>query len=437
VPPSVSDRKEVFMTAYTTFYLSGIIGKEAFDTDGEAVGIIKDLLINSIPGGPNDSGRQIVTGVKLKTDRETGLYSFQHFRVVKERERLGVNCRELIKLTEEEIANGMLLVENIQDKQIVDLNGRKLVRVNDVRLVRLSQGTYPLAVDIGIEGLLRRLGVSQPIKKLLSFIKVSIPAKFILWEDVQAIDFNNLNIKLSKSYAKLHTLHPSDIADILEDLGKKSSMSVFSALDEEKAADVLEEMESHAQIHILENLPVEKAADVLEKMPADEVADILDELEDDKAEMLLKEMEAESQQEVRDLLEYDDDMVGSLMTTDYLAFSAGRTVSSVLSELRTKKPEDPELYKLFVTEKNDELIGTFTLRDLVVADPQMTVDEIMKSEPVSLFDDQDIDDIAEIVSKYNMLAVPVVDQEYQLQGMVVVDDVVEDLISERRTRKKK
>jgi magnesium transporter len=425
------------MTAYTTFYLSGIIGKEAFDTDGEAVGIIKDLLINSIPGGPNDSGRQIVTGVKLKTEKGTGFYSFQHFRVVKERERLGVNCRELVDLSEEEIANGMLLVENMQDKQIVDLNGRKLVRVNDIRMVRLSQGTYPLAVDIGIEGLLRRLGVAQPIKRLLSYIRVNIPAKFILWEDVQAIDFSNLNIKLSKSYSKLHMLHPSDLADILEDLGKKSSMSVFSSLDEEKAADVLEEMESHAQIHILENLPVEKAADVLEKMPADEVADILDELEDDKAEMLLMEMEAESQQEVRDLLEYEDDMVGSLMTTDYLSFSAGRTVEEVLAELRTKKPEDPELYTLFVTEKNDELIGTFTLRDLVVSDPLKTVEQIMKSEPVSLFDDQDIDDIAEIVSKYNMLAVPVVDQDYLLQGMVVVDDVVEDLISERRTRKRK
>jgi Mg/Co/Ni transporter MgtE len=245
-----------------------------------------------------------------------------------------------------------------------------------------------------------------------------------------------LNIKLSKSYAKLQTLHPSDLADILEDLGKKSSMTVFSALDEEKAADVLEELEAHAQIHILENLPLEKAADVLDKMPADEVADILDELEKEKAEMLLDEMEAETSQEVRELLEYDNDTVGSIMTTDFISFSATTTIDNILKQLRSMKPEDDELYNLFVTVPKEKLIGSFTLRDLVVADPKLTVSEIMKSEPVKLFDDQDIEDIAEIVSKYNLLAVPVINKDYQLQGMVVIDDVVEDLISERRTRKR-
>src|SRR5674476_598063 len=119
------------------------------------------------------------------------------------------------------------------------------------------------------------------------------------------------------------------------------------------------------RIHILENLPVSKAADVLEKMPADEVADILDELEDEKAEMLLKEMDSESSQEVRELLEYDDNLVGSIMTTDYLSFSATTTVAEVLVELRSKKPESAELYNMFVIETNDELIGSFNLRDLV------------------------------------------------------------------------
>jgi len=425
------------MTSLTTFYLSGIIGKEAFGADGDAIGVIRDLLINAVPSGQNDPNQQLVIGVRLKIGKETKFYSFKTFRVVKAREMISVTCSDLIELTSEEVGNGLLLNENILDKQIVDLNGRKLVRVNDVRLATLPAGTYAIAVDIGIEGLLRRIGISMPIKRVLSLFKISIPAKFILWDDVQAIDFSNLNIKLSKSYAKLHTLHPSDLADILEDLGKKSSTSVFSALDEEKAADVLEELETHAQIHIIESLPVNKAADVLEKMPADEAADILDELEDDKAELLLKEMEAESSQEVRDLLEYDDDLVGSIMTTDFLSFSGNKTVEEVLNELRIKKPESSELYNLFVVESDDKLIGTFNLRDLVVTEPHTTISQIMKSDPVSLYDDQKTTAIAEIVSKYNLLAVPVIDQNDQLQGMVVVDDVVEDLISERRTKKRR
>jgi magnesium transporter len=424
------------MTSLTTFYLSGIIGKEAFGADGDDIGVIKDLLVNAIPSGKNDPNEQLVTGVRLKIGKEVRFYSFRSFRVVKAREILNVNCTGLIELSNEEVNNGLLLVENILDKQIVDMNGRKLVRVNDVRLATLPTGTFAIAVDIGIEGLLRRIGISVPIKKILSLFGVNIPAKFILWDDVQAIDHSNLNIRLSKSYSKLHTLHPSDLADIIEDLGKKSSMSVFSSLDEEKAADVLEELETHAQIHILENLPVEKAADVLEKMPADEVADILDELEDEKAEMLLKEMDTETSQEVRELLEYDDNLVGSIMTTDYMSFSATTTVAEVLIELRSKKPESVDLYNMFVTESNDELIGTFNLRDLVVAEPDLSVSSIMKSEPVSLFDDQKVSAIAEIVSKYNLLAVPVVDHNSLLQGMVVVDDVVEDLINKRRTKRR-
>ncbi len=424
------------MTSFTTFYLSGLVGKEVFGPDGDAVGVIKDVLTRSIPVEGDDVSRQIVTGVKLKVGRQVKNYSSRTFRVIKAREKLSVTCSGLVDLPEDEISQGLFLVENVLDKQIVDLNGRKLVRVNDIRLVTVPMGTFAIAVDIGVEGLLRRLGISQLLKKLLSLPRINIPSKYILWDDVQTIDYSNLNIKLSKSYARLQTLHPSDLADILEDLGKKSSMSLFSALDEEKAADVLEELETHAQIHIVENLPVEKAADVLEKMPADEVADILDELEDEKAEILLNEMDDESSQEVRELLEYSDDSVGSIMTTDYLSFGPDRLVSEVINEIRDKKPEPYELYKLCVTEDDNELIGTFSLRDLILASPRQKVNQIMNPEPILLFDDQKQDDAGLMISKYSLLAVPVVDRENQLQGMVIVDDVVEDLIRKRRSRKR-
>jgi magnesium transporter len=423
------------MTSITTFYLSKIISKEVFDIDGEAIGVIKDLLVSAIPNGQNESARQLILGVKLKTGKETRFYSFNSFRVVKAREKINVTCSGLIGINDEFINHGLLLVENILDKQIVDLNGRKLVRVNDVRLVTTATGTYAIAVDIGLEGLLRRIGLAQPLKKILSIFNVNIPAKFILWDDVQAIDFSNLNIKLSKSYAKLHTLHPSDLADIMEDLGKKSSMLVFSSLDEEKAADVLEEMEPDKQVQILEGLSIEKAADVLEKMPADEVADILDALEDEKAELLLNEMEKISSQEVRELLDYPKNSVGTIMSTEVLAFNQYKTIEEVLNELRTKKPEIETLYNLFVIDEKEELLATFTLRDLVISPPQARIKDIMKPSPVHLHDYQEIDEIAEIVSKYNLLAIPVVDNDEILQGMVVIDDVIDDLINKRRTNK--
>jgi CBS domain-containing protein/sporulation protein YlmC with PRC-barrel domain len=422
------------MTSFTTFYLSRIIGRKVFDRDGKVTGIVRDLLVH-FSQAAQSFGRPYVTGIKIKKGNRLLICSFENFGIEKIKGKIRVTCVRQVELPTETINEGFFLADVVLDKQIVDLNGRKLVRVNDVRLVSLSGSTHVVAVDIGIEGLLRRIGISRQLKWLLSLFQITIPSKFILWEDVEAVDFSNLNIKLSKSYSKLQTLHPSDLADIIEDLGKKSSTEVFSSLDEEKAADVMEELETDTQLHIIETLSVEKAADVLDKMPADEVADILDGLEEDKAELLLKEMEADTSEEVRELLEYPHNTVGSIMSTEVLSFTKNHTVDEVIHELRNKKPEAEELYNLFVTDEKEELVATFSLRDLVISEPDARIAQIMKPSPVFLYDDQKIDDIAEIISKYSLLAIPVVDSSSVLQGMVVIDDVVEDLINKRRTNK--
>jgi len=422
------------MTLLITFYLSRIIGEKVFDNNNKYVGIVKDLLVDS-DSSNYSTGRPPVNGIKIKFDKKIVSYSFKYFHIENAKSKIIVVCDRLEELPADKVNSSLCLVDNFLDKQIVDLNGRKLVRVNDIRLASIANGTFAVAVDIGIEGLLRRVGIVKPFKILLSLFGSNIPAKFILWDDVEAIDFSKLNIKLSKSYSKLQTLHPSDLADIIEDLGRKASAEVFSSLDEERAADVLEELETGTQIHIIESLSIEKAADVLDKMPADEVADILDALEHDKAELLLNEMEKDSSQEVRELLVYPDNSVGSIMSTEILSFNENKTIEEVLIELRTKKPETETLYNLFVTNEKDILIATFSLRDIVISSPDAKLSEIMKPSPVRLHNYQKIDEIAEFISKYNLLAIPVVDSNEVLQGMVVIDDVVEDLINKRRTNK--
>ena len=422
------------MTSVTTFYLSRVIGEKAFDTGSKYIGIVKDLLVDP-DSSTYSSGHPVVKGIKIKHKNHNGFYSFQNFHIEKSNGKTKVICDQLTTLSDEQINSNLYLVEAVLDNQIVDLNGRKLVRVNDVRLVTITNDTFAVAVDIGIEGLLRRIGIVKPVKYAFSLFGAAIPSKFILWEDVETIDFSNLNIKLSKSYAKLQTLHPSDLADIIEDLGRKASAEVFSALDEEKAADVMEELEIDAQVHILESLSIEKAADVLDLMPADEVADILDALEDDKAELLLNEMEKDTSQEVRELLVYPDNTVGSIMSSEVLSFNENTTIGEVFKELRTKKPEAESLYNLFVTNETDVLIATFSLRDLVVSDPETQINQIMKPSPVHLLDYQRINEVAEFVSKYNLLAIPVVDKNKVLKGMVVIDDVIDDLVNKLRTNK--
>lgn len=424
------------MTSQITFYLSQILGKSYISDDGVNLGRIKDILIDQtpLPGYETEPVRPRVVAIKAKKGDETRIIDFSSFEIKKFKRKLRIICQEIRDINPEAFSNCFWLAENIQDKQIVDINGRKLVRVNDIRLVMIPSGTYAIAVDVGIEGLLRRIGIDMPIQTVLDIFNIDIPGKFILWDDIEAVDFTNASIKLSKASSKLNTLHPSDLADIIEDLDKQSRTVVFASLDEEKAADVLEELEPHAQIHIVESLPVEKVADVLEKMPADEVADLLDVLTEDKAEKLLEEMEKESSEEVRELLEYQNKYVGSLMTTDYYTFNENLSVADTFQELRKQKPEPSHIYSIIVTDKNERFLSVISLGELVIADPSKRLKDIMTKNPVSVFDDDKVDSLAELVSKYNLLAVPVINKDRQMEGVVVVEDIVDDLLSRRKTR---
>jgi magnesium transporter len=425
------------MASHKTFYLSTFIGTKVYDRNDTFIGRVSDLLVYMYPSGEGSvASRAKVVGIEIKVSGEKEIYAFHGFEITKDRSGPKVVCNEKRKMQPEIEKESLSLVENILDRQIVDINGKKLVRVNDIRMVTVSDGLFAIAVDVGMEGLLRRIGIDGIVSFFLGIFRLKTPSHFILWEYVEAIDTRNLNIKLSMQSSKLNTLHPSDLADIIEDLDKVSRTAMFESMDEERAADVLEELEEYAQVHIIESLPVAKAADLLEKMPADEAADVLEALENDKAETLLVEMEHGASQEVRELMGYADNSVGSIMSTDFFSFHKNDKVSQVLEDIRSYKPEEGSLYTLFVTNPSNELIGTFTLRNLILAEPNSSIESIMNTHTVSLYDKDKMDSVAELVSKYNLLAVPVVDQRKKLQGMVVVDDIVEDLTNKKRTNKR-
>ena len=424
------------MTSQTTFYLSQILGKKFVSLHGDELGKIKDFYVDLTvwSGKESEPLRPKVLAVKVKTSQREHIYDFSSFEIKRFKRNMRIICHEVNEISTENLPNRLWLVQNILDKQIVDINGRKLVRVNDIRMVMIPSGTYVLAVDVGIEGMLRRIGIERPLQAALGPFKISIPGKLILWDDIETVDFGNSSIKLSISSSKLSTLHPSDLADIIEELDKATRASVFALLDDEKAADVLEELEPHAQIHLVESLPLEKVADLLEKMPADEVADLLDVIEEDRAEELLKEMEKESSEEVRELLEYTDKVVGSIMSTDFLTFPEDLTVEQTISEIRKQKPEPSSIYSIFIVDKNERLISAVSLMELIIADPGSTLKKIMKKKPVSVFDDDKVDTLAELVSRYNLLAVPVINEDMKMEGIVVVEDIVDDLMRKRKTK---
>ena len=425
------------MTSQITFYLSQVTGCKIYDLNGKRLGKVLDIIVNTAQHGhPHEEAfRPVIVGIKTKIKGEIQYLNFEFIKIENNKNSFSFICNQAVQLPESTIENCLPLVKNILDRQIVDINGRKLVRVNDIRLVSIDPDIYAIAVDISTEGLLRRLGVANPVNKLLKLFKLNLPSQFILWDNVEAFDTSNFNIKLSQSSSKLQLLHPSDLADIIEEMGSLSRRKFFESLDEEKAADVLEEMEPYAQAQIIESLSISKAADVLEKMPADEVADLMDELGDEKVELLLNEMEKESSEEVRELLEYEDKEVGSLMTTDYLSFRETMTVDETLNELRLQKPEADMIYSLFITDNDEKLIATVSLRELVISLPTMTLAEIMNKQFISVQDEDKIDRLASIILKYDLLAIPVTDAQNALMGMIVIDDIIEDLMDKGKTKK--
>ena len=415
------------MLSVSTFYLSRILGNKVFSDNQEEGGRLLDLAVDL------NSIRPKVIAAKLKIAGEVKIIDFSCISFFKEKGRYIIKYGIIkeIKAVKEDIK---FLKKHLLDKQIVDINGKKLVRVNDLRLAILANGTYAVAVDVGFDGLFRRLGIAKYIKMILKIFGLHLPSKLILWDDVASVDFSHAGIKLSKEYNKLLTLHPSDLADIIEDYDRQTQVAIFSSLDEENAADVLEELEPEAQLFVLGSLTIEKAADVLEKMPTDEIADILDEMKEEDAEKLLSEMEKETSEEVRELMEYPDNTVGSLMTTDYVSFNENVTVNEIIFELRRLKPEADIIHYLYVVNNAEKLVATVSLRDIIISEPEIKLKEILSTDIIYVHDYNKIDTLNEIISKYSLFAVPVVDENMKILGIVVINDVVEMILDSKKKR---
>lgn len=412
------------MSKIKSFYLSRFLGVTVRTEDDDTVGKIHDLVATV------DNPSRVVAVVLQTRGEGKRLLDITPFRIVKIKNRYLITCDLVTEV--DPPADCLFLRRQILDKQIVDIDGKKVVRVNDVRLASISSGIFVVAVDVGVEGLLRRLGVSRVVKQPLQWFGHSVSSRYILWENMEPLVPPLSHLKLTMASSRLNTLHPSELADIIEDLDVKTRTALFEALDHERAADVLGELETEAQYSILDQLTVEKAADLLEKLPPDEVADILDDLNEDKAEALLQEMEQETSAEVRELMEYPDDTVGSLMTTDFISFRKNMTVEETIIELRRLKPKSDMIYYLYVVDEEERLEAVLALRDLIVSEPGTLLSDIMNKKIIFVYDMDPLHSLVEIISKYSLLAIPVVDQDRTMLGTVIIDDVVYELLKPKK-----
>jgi len=325
---------------------------------------------------------------------------------------------------------GMLLLErDLLDQQIIDVFGRKVVRVNDVDIhEELGHDHIVLklsAVDVGARGAMRRLlkGV-VPAAALRPMVE-RIPPRMIPWEFVDLIETDPARrVKLKISLDRLAKLHPADIADIVEELAPAEREAVFETLDEEVAAETLEELDPKMQVSVLSALDSERAADIVEEMDPDAAADVLGDMPPETTEEILTEMEPEERAEVAELMTFEEDTAAGRMTTDYMALKAGAKVADAIEMLRNFEGGIESVSTIYIIGEREKLLGQVPLAKIVLATPETPLMLLSTGHMSTIHPGADEKEVAELFDKYNLLTLPVIDDEGVLTGVITADDVI-------------
>jgi CBS domain-containing protein/sporulation protein YlmC with PRC-barrel domain len=403
-------------------YLSELVGREVRDAKGTLIGVLNDLLI-----GPESEGETYPRVLALAIKSNGGAPTLLPWEGA---EDLAGNKIILQRPPSADYApkgNEIYLVRDVLDKQVIDTHGFRVVRVNDLELARIGNDYRLVNVDVGGRGLLRRLGWEDFSERIVGLFNRALPARSIAWTDLGFIPRGDLKVRVAR--AKLKELHSADIAEILEDMRPRQAGELIRELSDEKAADVMEELEPEFQAEVLETFSNERAADIVEEMEPDAAADALQEMEEDRREQVLNLMEPDEKQEVKELLAHHEDTAGGLMTTKYITVPPGITAADALAHLRqiAVATEAETIYYVYVVDSDEHLNGVFSLSDLVLASPENRVEDFMHRRPIRMALDASREDVLEAIARYNLLAVPVVDADNRLQGIVTSEDAL-DLI---------
>jgi len=408
-------------------YFSQLQERRVMDRSGRPVGKVHDIGVNPESGFPQTES--LVIARSRRGRRETVAVPWGWVSRI---ESSGVFLdRDREEVWDNGIPSpGLLLGRNLLDRQIVDLNGNKVVRVNDLCLAEFDSSLRLIGVDVSQRALLRRLGMEKPVAKALSVAGIDLPAKTIPWNFVAPLEVRQPDLQLTVSQAHLDNIHPTDLADIIEQLDPTLRGRLLDLLDAFTAAQSLSEVEPEKQAEVIEGLTETRASSLLEIMPPDEAADILSHLPRDKAERLLNIMGVEEAGVLRELLGYREDTAGGRMTPEYLAVPGSFTAQQCIEYLRQNAPDAETLYYVYVLDDEGRLKGVVSLRDLLTSPPQSRVEDIMNPDVVSVNVDDDQEAVAEVIKRYNFLALPVVDDANLLKGIITVDDMIDVLRQE-------
>jgi magnesium transporter len=430
-------------------FLSTLLRQSIFDIEGRRIGVLRDISISLNETFPAVTALVIATST-LPGNNDLIIPWSQVDNLEEPKIYLTIKQQHIASYTPH--TNELLLKRDLLDKQIVDTQGFRVVKVNDLKLAQIKGTARLIGVDISASGLLRRLGILAPIELVSRVLPFRLSERTITWNYVEPIEVVKVGttqltpafagasvgaggivpqVQLSVSHKKLSELHPADIADILEQLDLEEAGAMLDRLDTETAADTLNEVEAPLQSELLSELDPEKASDLLEILAPDDAADILAEIPQAEAERLLNLMPTDESRPIRELLRYAPETAGGIMTTEVLSLSQELTVEEALVYLRQKSTHLEMIYYLFVVDDEKHLVGVVSLRELVVAELSTRLKDLMDEDVIKVKTDTDQEEVARIIAKYDLLGVPVVDDENHLEGLITVDDVI-DVIHEEQ-----
>ncbi len=402
------------------YFLTELFGLKVYDLKGRSLGRVKDAAIVPLVD-PVRVDRFLIGG--------DGTLLTVRYDQVKTISLDGIHLRDE-NLTPYHSDEYMLrLTRDLLDQQIVDAQGRKVVRVNDVTFERRdeneSQILWVLEVDIGIRSIFRRLLRGILPSLWIRRLQGRIPPHSIRWEFCNILEPDpQRRLRLNISNRLLENMHPADLADIVEALGPEDREAIFENIDSEVAADALSEVDPNIQVSILESLETEKAAEIVEEMAPDEAADVLAELEEETSDEILEEMEHDPKQEVEELLEFDEDTAGGLMNTEYVALPDTATVADALRALQENEDLLETLNTLFLVDHEERLKGSVPLARLFLHQGDRLLSTLAAETLIQVPVNERQDRVTELFDKYNLLALPVVDEHHKLTGVITADDII-------------
>lgn len=399
-------------------YLSSVIGRSVINSKGDHIGTLRDLIM--IPGEVFPEVSHIVIksrkGIKTLPWQEVTLFT----HVV-----ISTGSINPINLQPYQGKDGDILVKrDLLDKQIVDVDGAKVVRVNDIKLGKLNQQLCIFSVDIGFRGLLRRLGYERFGERVAKAIKRDIPQNEISWEYVQPLEANSSRLALNIARNQMNEMHPADLADIIENIPIQSIRTVLNSIDAETTGDTIYELEADMRNVVISQLNDEQVTDILEEMEPDEAADVLSDLPEVKAQELLEMMDQEDAEDIQELLEHEEDSAGGLMNPDYFRLTSQITVGQALDLLKECADDVETIYYGYIVDAEERLEGVISLKQLLLNPPDTHITDVMEENLKSVAIDAEPEDMLETLTKYDLIAVPVLDSDNRMAGIVTVDDVL-------------